>query len=64
MKPWRGHKDGWIYKPPKYTFPGYFASTAGKYYWEIQSFAKSPPCTVGPNGPCYFYSKVGSFTVR
>jgi hypothetical protein len=64
MKPWKGHKNEWIYEPPKYPFSGYFADTPGKYYWEIQSFAKSPPCNIGPDGPCYFYSKVGSFTVR
>lgn len=60
MKRWSGHKNGWIYKPAKDTFPGWFANTPGKYYWEIQSFAKQPPCS----GLCYFYSKIGTFTVR
>lgn len=60
MKRWKGTSDGWILRPQKYTFPGYFADTPGKYYWQVQSFAKSPPCS----GLCYFDSKVGSFTVR
>jgi hypothetical protein len=57
--------DKWVYKAPKYDFPGWWATTPGKYYWQVQSFAKQPPCKFGgANGDCAPLSKVGSFTVR
>jgi hypothetical protein len=61
MTPWKHHKDGWTYTALNYNFPGFWATTPGKYYWQVQSFAKTPPCT---NGDCTFVSKVGTFTVR
>jgi hypothetical protein len=57
-------KGVFTYKAPAYTFSGWWSTTPGKYYWQAQSFAKSPPCKYVTNGDCSFYSKVGSFTVR
>lgn len=49
----RGHK--WAYTA-KYNFPGYWAVTPGKYYWQAHYYAK------GFTG--VYYSKIGSFTVK
>jgi hypothetical protein len=58
-------QNKWVYKSPKYNFNGWFATTPGKYYWQVQSFAKRPPCKFGgANGDCAPLSKVGTFTVR
>jgi hypothetical protein len=64
MKRWKHHKNGWTYTAQAGGFPGFWATTSGKYYWQLQSFAKTPPCKFGTDGDCAFYSKVGSFTVR
>ncbi|MHB1469576.1 MAG: hypothetical protein ACYCU0_00770 [Solirubrobacteraceae bacterium] len=56
MKPWKGHAGLWIYSPPKYSFPGYWASTAGRYYWQ----AEHTDCTIKG---CEAISRIGSFKV-
>lgn len=55
MKAWKGHPGMWIYKPPKYTFPGFWASTAGRYYWQ----AEHTDCEIKG---CEALSKIQSFT--
>ena len=47
------------YTPPKYTFPGWYMVTPGKYYWQ----AFHIDC--GQKGfRCHVHSKLGSFFVR
>lgn len=58
------HKGVFTYKAPAYSFPGYWATTPGKYYWQAQAFAKSPPCQYVTNGDCAFYSKIGTFRIK
>ena len=48
----KGHK--WVYVA-KYNFPGYWAVTPGKYYWQVHYYQ--------PNFSVH-YSKIGSFTVK
>jgi hypothetical protein len=38
LKPWRHHAGEWIYKTP-FNFPGYWAVTPGKYYWQAEHVA-------------------------
>lgn len=38
LKPRTGHPGEWIYKTP-FNFPGYWAVTPGKYYWQAQHVA-------------------------
>jgi hypothetical protein len=38
MKPWKHHRGFWIYKS-KFNFPGYWAVTPGKYYWQADHVA-------------------------
>jgi hypothetical protein len=49
----KGHK--WAYTA-KYNFPGYWAVTPGKYYWQVHYYTKGDTAV--------YYSKVGSFTVK
>jgi hypothetical protein len=48
----KGHK--WAYVA-KFNFPGYWAVTPGKYYWQVHYYQ--------PNFAVHF-SKIGSFTVK
>jgi hypothetical protein len=57
-------KGVFVYKALAVSFKGYWATTRGKYYWQAQSFAKSPPCQFVTNGNCAFYSKIGTFKVK
>jgi hypothetical protein len=35
MKRWGGHRGYWVYRPPaRLSFPGYWATTPGLYYWQ------------------------------
>jgi hypothetical protein len=65
MKKWKGHADGWVYDAPAYKFAGWWTTTPNKYYWQVESIANTPPCTLGgSDGDCVFNSKVGTVTVR
>jgi hypothetical protein len=64
MKKWKHHADGWTYTALHANFHGFWATTPGRYYWQVESFAKAPPCKFVTDGDCSFYSKIGSFTVR
>jgi hypothetical protein len=60
----KGH-DRWVYKAPHYTFHGWWATTPGTYYWQVESFPRRPPCKPSPaDSDCAPLSKVGTFTVR
>lgn len=54
----RGHRGEWIYKsqPSKYSFPGYWATTPRKYYWQALH-PSSQPGSVKQTG------RIGSFRV-
>lgn len=56
LKRWKGHRGMWIYRPPSYSFPGFWASTSGRYYWQ----AEHTDCNLKG---CEDVSKVGSFRV-
>jgi hypothetical protein len=38
LHPWKGHKGLWITKT-QFNFPGYWAVTPGKYYWQASHVA-------------------------
>lgn len=50
---WKGHKYSYV---AKYSFPGYWAVTPGKYYWQVHYY------TVGDTA--VYYSGIGSFVVK
>lgn len=56
LKRWRHHPGWWIYTSG-FNFPGYWATTPGKYYWQAQ------------NADCFHFSdciaasNIGSFRV-
>ncbi len=56
LKRWRHHPGWWIYTSA-FNFPGYWATTPGKYYWQAQ------------NADCFHFSDciaashIGSFRV-
>ncbi len=56
MTPWRHHPGWWIYRS-QFNFPGYWAVTPDKYYWQAQN----PDCFHFKS--CLATSKVGSFRV-
>lgn len=57
LKRWKGHPGWWIYKAPGFNFPGYWATTPGKLYWQ----AEHADCTHFSG--CEATSKIGSFKV-
>lgn len=56
LKKDRGHPGLWVYRPPNDDFPGYWASTPGRYYWQ----AEHTDCEVKG---CEAVSMIGTFTV-
>jgi hypothetical protein len=50
---WKGHKYSYV---AKFNFPGYWAVTPGKYYWQAHYY------TAGDTA--VYYSGIGSFTVK
>jgi hypothetical protein len=57
MRPWRGHPGFWIYKS-KFNFPGYWAVTPGRYFWQAEHTA--PLCQATG---CEVVSPIHSFRV-
>jgi hypothetical protein len=57
LAPRKGHAGEWIYKTP-FNFPGYWAVTPGKYYWQAEHVA--PLCKAKG---CEVVSKIHAFTV-
>ncbi len=57
MRRWAHHKGWWIYKSP-FNFPGYWAVTPGKYYWQANHVA--PLCQAKG---CELVSGIHSFTI-
>lgn len=53
---WRHHPGWWIYVSG-FDFPGYWAVTPGRYYWQAQN----PDCFHFKS--CFATSRVGSFRV-
>ncbi len=49
-----GHK--WTYTAPADNFPGWWATTPGKYYWQVHYFTQGDTAL--------YYSGIGSFTVK
>jgi hypothetical protein len=62
LKPWTHHPGWWKLTAKPAGYSGWWTTTPGKYYWQAESFAKTPPCSLA-SGPCYFFSTVGSFRV-
>jgi hypothetical protein len=59
MKPLKGHPGTWIYKVPKsLQFPGFWANTPGRYYWQAEHVA---PLCQAPH--CEVMSPIRSFRV-
>lgn len=56
LKAWAHHPGWWIYKAPRLTFPGYWATTPRRYYWA----ADNADCSFKG---CEAISKIGSFRV-
>jgi hypothetical protein len=60
LKPRKGHAGEWIYKTnPNVSFPGWWATTPGTYYWQ----ADHVDCSVTGADSCHVTSKIGSFHV-
>ncbi len=57
MTHWSHHKGWWIYKT-HFNFPGYWAVTPGKYYWQANHVA--PLCQAKG---CELVSGIHSFTI-
>ena len=57
LKPWKGHPGFWRYTANA-DFPGYWAVTAGKYYWQVSHTA--PDCDAKG---CEIASAIHSFKV-
>jgi hypothetical protein len=57
FKPWSGHPGWWIYKAPRFSFHGYWATTPGKLYWQ----AVHADCSHFTS--CTAASPIGSFRV-
>ncbi len=57
LKPWRHHAGEWIYKS-QFNFPGYWAVTPGRYYWQAEHVA--PLCQAKG---CEVASAIHSFRV-
>ncbi|HEY1688317.1 MAG TPA: hypothetical protein VGF95_05570 [Solirubrobacteraceae bacterium] len=55
LKPAKGHSGLWTYTAPKQDFPGFWASTPGRYYWQ----AEHTDCNIKG---CEAASKIESFT--
>jgi hypothetical protein len=55
-KPWAHHPGMWVYSPPNYGFPGFWATTPGKYYWQAEHTDCNMP-------GCEATSKIGWFQV-
>lgn len=56
LKRWKGHPGLWTYTA-HFNFPGYWATTAGKYFWQASH--------VGGNSPSdHVVSAIHSFVVR
>lgn len=61
LKRWKGHAGEWIYKTnPGVSFPGYWATTGGRYYWQ----AMHVNCFTTEKDRCHVTSKIGTFRVR
>ncbi len=48
MKPWKRHPGMWIFTS-SFDFPGYWAATPGRYYWQARHTAplcQAPDCAV------------------
>lgn len=59
MKRWRRHPGWWIYtSPPNTAFPGWYASTPGRYFWQAEHTA--PLCD---RPGCEIHSAIRSFRV-
>lgn len=56
LTPWRHHSGWWIYVSG-FNFPGYWAVTPGRYYWQAQN----PDCFHFKS--CLATSNIGSFRV-
>jgi hypothetical protein len=60
LKARKGHPGQWIYKTdPSVSFPGWWATTPGTYYWQ----ADHVNCSVTGADRCHVTSKIGSFHV-
>jgi hypothetical protein len=60
LKRRKGHPGQWIYKTdPGVSFPGWWATTPGTYYWQ----ADHVDCSVAGAHSCAVISKIGSFHV-
>jgi hypothetical protein len=60
LKRYKGHAGEWVYTSPGVGFPGYWATTPGRYYWQAQHVN----CFVTEQDSCHVTSKIGSFVVR
>lgn len=61
MKKRKGHPGQWIFKTdPNETFPGWWATTPGTYYWQAQHVN----CFATEKDSCHVTSQIGSFHVR
>jgi hypothetical protein len=60
LKPRKGHPGEWIYRTdPNVSFPGWWATTPGTYYWQ----ADHVNCSVTGADSCHVTSQIGSFHV-
>jgi hypothetical protein len=60
LKARKGHRGQWIYKTdPSVSFPGWWATTPGTYYWQ----ADHVNCSTTSRDRCHVTSKIGSFHV-
>jgi hypothetical protein len=60
LKRYKGHAGEWVYTSSGPGFPGYWATTAGRYYWQAEHVDCSSPQAHG----CNVTSRIGSFVVR
>jgi hypothetical protein len=59
LHPWKGHPGFWIYKS-QFNFPGYWAVTPGKYFWQavhVAPLCQAKGCSVV--SPIHWFRVVG-----
>jgi hypothetical protein len=60
LLPWKHHPGKYIYDSSGFAFPGFWATTPGRIYWQ----AHYNNCAVTEVDSCRIVSAIGSFRVR
>jgi hypothetical protein len=60
LSPWKGHPGEYAYTAASASFPGYWATTPGKLYWQ----AHYVDCFQTSVDGCHIVTRIGSFAVK